>query len=65
MTTPTVTTTAGARIDGACVHFDSVVALAPTSFELASSTSVALVGANGSGKTTLLSLLAGLLAPTD
>jgi ABC-type Mn2+/Zn2+ transport system ATPase subunit len=65
MATSAATTTTGARIDGACVHFDSIVALAPTSFELAPSTSVALVGANGSGKTTLLSLLAGLLAPTD
>jgi ABC-type Mn2+/Zn2+ transport system ATPase subunit len=52
-------------VDGACVHYDSTIALAPSSFELAAGTSIALVGANGSGKTTLLSLLAGLVAPTD
>ena len=48
-----------------CVHYGSVVALAPTSFELGRGTIVALVGSNGSGKTTLLSLLAGLLTPED
>jgi ABC-type Mn2+/Zn2+ transport system ATPase subunit len=52
------------RVDDACVHYGEVVALAPTSFELPSGCSVALVGANGSGKTTLLSLLAGLVAPS-
>lgn len=65
MATPTTELATSARIDGACVHFDSTVALAPTSFELTPATSVALVGANGSGKTTLLSLLAGLLPPTE
>lgn len=49
----------------ACVHYGSVVALAPTTFGLAPGESVALVGSNGSGKTTLLSLLAGLVAPDD
>jgi ABC-type Mn2+/Zn2+ transport system ATPase subunit len=48
-----------------CVHYGSVVALAPTSFALESGTSIALVGSNGSGKTTLLSLLAGLVQPDD
>lgn len=51
--------------DDVCVHYGPTVALAPTSFELARGTSVALVGSNGSGKTTLLSLLAGLVAPED
>jgi ABC-type Mn2+/Zn2+ transport system ATPase subunit len=50
-------------LDEACVHYGSVVALAPTSFEIGPGASVALVGANGSGKTTLLSLVAGLVAP--
>ena len=49
----------------ACVHYGPVVALAPTSFELGHSATVALVGSNGSGKTSLLSLLAGLVAPED
>jgi ABC-type Mn2+/Zn2+ transport system ATPase subunit len=47
------------------VHYGSVTALAPSTFEIASGTSVALVGANGSGKTTLLSLLAGLIDATE
>ncbi len=48
-----------------CVHYGSVVALAPSSFEIAPGTSTALVGPNGSGKSTLLHLLAGLLRPTS
>lgn len=48
-----------------CVHYGSVVALAPTSFELRRGATVALVGSNGSGKTSLLSLLAGLLTPEE
>jgi ABC-type Mn2+/Zn2+ transport system ATPase subunit len=51
--------------DEACVHFGSLVALAPTSVEIRRGSAIALVGANGSGKTTLLSLLAGLRKPTD
>ncbi len=46
-----------------CVHYGSVVALAPTTLKFEVGTSVALVGANGSGKTTLLSVLAGLVEP--
>lgn len=53
------------RLESVCVHFDDVVALAPTTLEVAAGTAVALVGANGSGKTTLLHLIAGLLAATD
>ncbi len=53
------------RLDRVCVHFDAVVALAPTTLEIAAGTAVALVGANGSGKTTLLHLIAGLLTPTE
>lgn len=48
-----------------CVHYASVVALAPTSFEFGGGATIALVGSNGSGKTTLLSLLAGLVTPED
>jgi ABC-type Mn2+/Zn2+ transport system ATPase subunit len=53
------------RLEQVCVHFDDVVALAPTTLEIGVGTSVALVGANGSGKTTLLNLIAGLRTPTD
>ena len=53
------------RLESVCVQFDDVVALAPTTLEVAAGTAVALVGANGSGKTTLLHLIAGLLAATD
>jgi ABC-type Mn2+/Zn2+ transport system ATPase subunit len=51
--------------DAVCVHYGRTVALAPTSFEFAPGSSVALVGSNGSGKTTLLALLAGLVIPED
>jgi len=51
--------------DAVCVHYDSTVALAPTSFRLTRGSSTALVGANGSGKTSLLSLLAGLVVSQD
>jgi len=47
-----------------CVHYGSVVALAPSTFSIESGTSTALVGPNGSGKSTLLGLLAGLIRPT-
>jgi zinc/manganese transport system ATP-binding protein len=49
---------------GVCVHYGTVVALAPSSFEIVAGTSTALVGPNGSGKSTLLGLLAGLVRPT-
>src|SRR5215467_7924969 len=42
-----------------------VVALAPTTLEIARGEFVAVVGASGSGKTTLLSMLGGMLAPSD
>ncbi|MET0146109.1 MAG: metal ABC transporter ATP-binding protein [Ilumatobacteraceae bacterium] len=48
-----------------CVHYGSVVALAPSSLELAAGTATALVGPNGSGKSTLLNVLAGLVRPTS
>jgi ABC-type Mn2+/Zn2+ transport system ATPase subunit len=54
-----------AELDDACVHYGSVVALAPSTLQLERGSVVALVGANGSGKSTLLNLLAGLLEPTD
>ena len=54
-----------ARLDDACVHYGSVVALAPSTLRIEPATVVALVGANGSGKSTLLNLLAGLIEPTD
>jgi ABC-type Mn2+/Zn2+ transport system ATPase subunit len=47
-----------------CVHYGSVVALAPSTLSIAAGTSTALVGPNGSGKSTLLGLLAGLVRPT-
>jgi ABC-type Mn2+/Zn2+ transport system ATPase subunit len=47
-----------------CVHYASVVALAPSTLTVAAGTSTALVGPNGSGKSTLLGLLAGLVRPT-
>ena len=49
---------------GVCVHYGSVVALAPSSLQIEAGTSTALVGPNGSGKSTLLGLLAGLVRPT-
>jgi ABC-type Mn2+/Zn2+ transport system ATPase subunit len=49
----------------ACVHYGTLVALAPTSLEIPAGESVALVGPNGSGKSTLLLVLAGLLRPTS
>ena len=42
-----------------------VVALAPTTLEVARGEFVAVIGASGSGKTTLLSMLGGMLAPTS
>jgi ABC-type Mn2+/Zn2+ transport system ATPase subunit len=48
-----------------CVHYGATVALAPSSVEIPSGQSVALVGPNGSGKSTLLLVLAGLLRPTS
>jgi putative ABC transport system ATP-binding protein len=42
-----------------------VVALAPTTLEIARGEFVAVVGASGSGKTTLLSMLGGMLAPSE
>lgn len=54
-----------ARTDAVCVHYGSVVALAPSTLAFPMGTSTALVGPNGSGKSTLLNLLAGLLRPTD
>jgi ABC-type Mn2+/Zn2+ transport system ATPase subunit len=48
-----------------CVHYGTTVALAPSSAEIPSGQSVALVGPNGSGKSTLLLVLAGLLRPTS
>lgn len=67
VTRPDVDTDAAVvvRAEGACVHYGSVVALAPSSFEIRAGSSVALVGSNGSGKTTLLMMLAGLVAPED
>jgi putative ABC transport system ATP-binding protein len=43
---------------------DEVVALRPTSFDVAAGEFVAVVGPSGSGKSTLLSILGGMLAPT-
>ena len=43
----------------------AVVALEPTTLEIARGEFVAVVGASGSGKTTLLSMLGGMLAPSS
>jgi ABC-type Mn2+/Zn2+ transport system ATPase subunit len=48
-----------------CVHYGSIVALAPSTMRVGRGTSTALVGANGSGKSTLLNLMAGLVRPTS
>jgi putative ABC transport system ATP-binding protein len=42
-----------------------VVALQPTTLEIAAGEFVAVIGPSGSGKTTLLSTLGGMLAPTS
>ena len=42
-----------------------VVALQPTTLEIARGEFVAVIGPSGSGKTTLLSMLGGMLAPSD
>jgi ABC-type Mn2+/Zn2+ transport system ATPase subunit len=47
-----------------CVHYGTVVALAPSTLSVEAGISTALVGPNGSGKSTLLGLLAGLVRPT-
>ena len=46
---------------GLSVRYGSHVALAPTSFEIASGELVALIGPNGAGKSSLLKALAGLM----
>jgi ABC-type multidrug transport system ATPase subunit len=46
------------------VRYGRVVALPPTTFEVADGERLCLVGPNGAGKTTLLRVLAGLLEPT-
>jgi putative ABC transport system ATP-binding protein len=43
----------------------AVVALQPTTLEIAAGDYMAVVGPSGSGKTTLLSVLGGMLAPTS
>jgi putative ABC transport system ATP-binding protein len=43
---------------------EEVVALRPTSFDVAAGEFVAVIGPSGSGKSTLLSILGGMLAPT-
>lgn len=43
----------------------TVVALQPTTLEIAAGDYVAVAGPSGSGKTTLLSVLGGMLAPTS
>jgi putative ABC transport system ATP-binding protein len=44
---------------------NEVVALAPTTLEIAAGEFLAIIGPSGSGKTTLLSTLGGMLAPSS
>jgi ABC-type nitrate/sulfonate/bicarbonate transport system ATPase subunit len=53
------------RCEAVAVRFGPVVALPPTTLEVADGERVLLVGDNGSGKSTLLRVLAGLLEPTS
>jgi branched-chain amino acid transport system ATP-binding protein len=46
------------------VHYGHARALSDVSFELASGSAIAVLGANGAGKTTLARVLAGLVRPT-
>jgi tungstate transport system ATP-binding protein len=50
--------------DRVSVRFGDVVALAPTTLELAAGDRVSVVGPNGSGKSTLVRILAGLREPS-
>ncbi|MBN9621141.1 MAG: ABC transporter ATP-binding protein, partial [Actinobacteria bacterium] len=45
-------------------HKDDFWALRDVSFEIASGSTVGLIGANGSGKSTLLKLIGGIIQPT-
>jgi tungstate transport system ATP-binding protein len=53
------------RCEQVSVKVGDVVALPPTTLEVALGERLAVVGPNGSGKTTLLRVLAGLLEPTS
>jgi ABC-2 type transport system ATP-binding protein len=50
---------------GVARRYGRVVALAPTTLEIARGEAVALIGPNGAGKSTLLSILAGALEPSE
>jgi ABC-2 type transport system ATP-binding protein len=51
--------------EGVARRYGSQVALEPTSLEVRSGETLALVGPNGAGKSTLLSILAGALTPSE
>jgi putative spermidine/putrescine transport system ATP-binding protein len=51
------------RIEGVGRRYGEVLALAPTSLDVAGGEFLTLLGPSGSGKTTLLSIVAGLVAP--
>jgi putative ABC transport system ATP-binding protein len=57
------------RLENVTKHYRhkqrEVIALAPTTFEVAPGEFLAIIGPSGSGKTTLLSTLGGMLAPTS
>ena len=53
------------RVSSVSKSYPGRVALAPLSFEVKATESIAVVGPSGSGKTTLLHLLAGVLQPDE
>ena len=48
------------KIDGLCVHYGHIQALADVSIQVEKGDLVALIGANGSGKSTMLKAIVGL-----
>ncbi|MCI2419544.1 ABC transporter ATP-binding protein [Saccharopolyspora sp. K220] len=55
---------ASLRVQGLCVDYGSIRALADVSFELHPGEFMGVLGANGAGKSTLLKAISGLVPPT-